>query len=1170
MTNTYFKRYLNFPTQKIIIFFLFLCSVIPSTSAGGIKNPFLFTSATKEQSSEKTIIEKDADGKKEVTSETKLIALPSSIAELLGMESITKDRIAVFLDDTAKRLEQIPPDLKEDTIEGKISRALKKRMEVLKEFSTTVVNREDISNKLKTISDKIADLKKNALEFDQSGPVKQPETPTQKELESLELKLNTHRDLLNRFKEELNIRAGRLEKIPGLQNNYSTQISTLEKTIAEISSKLSEAHEGAEKEVLTIQLENAKLENRTFRESLQLFNDEISFEKEFAPYRSQYLEYLQALVSRTEEEYNLYHAIMVNRLEKEKTSLQEVHDEKKLATETAKTQGEQFLASWDEKIAQININNADLSSRKVALSNMIIQQERRIETEKDNFESLKKLVSKLGTSGKGGERIKKIYLRIKEIRKDPGKIFRYSVSESLAVKRTRLFEVDELIFTVNDTWNQEFESIIINIDQNEKVTFKTRALKSLDTYKNVLIEEQGLLTDVINQETRLQNLGFMLNDTFDEIEEFILPKLLWIRDIKPYGLHTPGYVVKEVHHLSGWAREAISPKTPYSLSSRLKNPVIIFLEIIIFIVLPFFLIYTRSKLKSFISRSGFPERKIVPISLVFLSTIRYPACLFLVALFIRLAELPASLTEILYRLILHTVLFAFVRLLNRSLFSKNAITYPYLNLSPESIRSVFKFINTLLIAYIFLLTPSIILKGSPLYLDTVPRIGYTIFNIIALIGIFILIRKSSPLTQDITGNKHTNYFFKYWTIISRFVMLILLSTIIMDALGFHFGACWIASGTLLSFTTVIILVYVHKTVINVVRRVTKKRLKQITSAPGTQAQITRTQMEKQIHRFVKTFFVLLGIFLFIMYWGINEHVFNVFDKINLYTVSLDPPEFISLSDTFRFIAIIAITIWVLKNIPNILEISIFPRLKLDAGLRYALLTIFRYCIFFVGFIIALSALHINLTRIGWLMAAIGFGLGFGMQEIISNFVSGLILLIERPVRVGDIVKAGEFLGVVSRINIRATTITSFDRLENILPNKDLITKAVTNWTLSDNITRIVIRIGVAYGSDIDLVRQILIGLAGQQPEILKDPAPSVFFMEHGDSTLNFDLRFFVADLSFRLPLTDRINTLINKELNAKGIIIAFPQRDINIRVEDIQEAVKKISPFLSQQQDKKK
>ncbi len=1170
MSSAYFQKYSTLSAQKIIIFFLFLCNVIPSTSAGDIKNPLLFNIATKEQNSSETITEEKAGEKKEETSEAKPISHFSSIAELLDLESITKDRIAVFLDDTAKRLEQIPPDLKEDTTEGKIGTALKKRIEILKEFSTTVEDREGISLKLKTISEKIADLKKEIFEFNRSGPVKQPETPTQKELESLELKLNTQRDLLNRFKEELNLRAGRLEKIPELQNNYTAQISTIEKTIAEISNKLSEAKELSGKDLLTIQLENAKLENRTIKESLQLFNEEISFEKEFAPYRSQYLEYLQALVKRSEEEYNLYQAVMVNNLEKEKTSLQEEHDEKKLATETAKTQGEQFLASWEEKTAQININNADLSSRKVALSNMIIQLERRIQTEKDNFESLKQLVSKLGTSGKGGERIKKIYLRIKEIRKDPGKIFRYSVSESLATDRTNLFEVDELIFTVNDTWNQEFESTIININQNEKITFKTRALKSLDTYKNELIEEQGLLTDVISQETKLQNLGFVLNETFDEIEEFILPKLLWIRDIKPYGIQTPGYVLKEVLHLSGWARETISLHTLYSLYSRLKNPVIIFLAIVIFIVTPFFLINTRSRLKSFISKSGFPERKIVPISLVFLSTIRYPACLFLVAMLIRLLELPASLGEILYRFILHTVLFTFVWLLNRSLFSKNAITYPYVNLSPESIRSVFKFINTLLIAYIFLLAPSIILKGSPLYLDTVPRIGYTIFNIIALIGIFILIRKSSPLTQDIAGSKKTHYFFKYWTIISRFTMLILLSTIIMDALGFHFGACWIASGTLLSFTTVIILVYVHKTVTNFVHRVMKKRLKQITSAPGTEAQITKTQMEKQIHRFVKTFFVLLGVLLFVMYWGINEQVFSAFDKISLYNINLDPPEFISLTDIFRFIAIIAVTIWVLKNIPSILEISIFPRLKFDAGLRYALLTIFRYCIFLIGFIIALSAIHIDLTRIGWLMAAIGFGLGFGMQEIFSNFVSGLILLIERPVRVGDIVKAGESLGVVSRINIRATTITSFDRLENIIPNKDLITKAVTNWTLSDNITRLVIRIGVAYGSDIDLVRKILIDLAGQQPEILKDPAPSVFFMEHGDSTLNFDLRFFVSDLSSRLPLTDRMNTLINKELNARGIIIAFPQRDINIRVEDIQEAVKKISPFFSQQQDKKK
>ena len=143
------------------------------------------------------------------------------------------------------------------------------------------------------------------------------------------------------------------------------------------------------------------------------------------------------------------------------------------------------------------------------------------------------------------------------------------------------------------------------------------------------------------------------------------------------------------------------------------------------------------------------------------------------------------------------------------------------------------------------------------------------------------------------------------------------------------------------------------------------------------------------------------------------------------------------------------------------EFALFPRVTLDEGLKYAILTMSRYTVFVLGFFLALAEIHLDLGRLGWLMAAIGVGLGFGLQEIVSNFVSGVILLIERPVRPGDVVTVSGITGTVQRINIRATTIMNFDRQEVMLPNRSLITSEVTNWTRGDTVNRVVVPIGVA-------------------------------------------------------------------------------------------------------------
>jgi len=246
---------------------------------------------------------------------------------------------------------------------------------------------------------------------------------------------------------------------------------------------------------------------------------------------------------------------------------------------------------------------------------------------------------------------------------------------------------------------------------------------------------------------------------------------------------------------------------------------------------------------------------------------------------------------------------------------------------------------------------------------------------------------------------------------------------------------------------------------------------------------------------------------------------------------------------------------VAKNIRSVLELAVFERLDFDAGARYAAVTISGYVLIGIGIVSGFGQLGVDWSSMQWIVAALGVGLGFGLQEIVANFVSGLIILFERPVRVGDIVTVGELEGTVTSIKIRATRITDFDNKEVLMPNKSIITENVTNWTLSNQITRIKIQIGVAYGSDVDAVRDILFDIITKHPEALKHPAPAVFFLAHGDSALNFEARVFVASTAMRLPVTHELNRDINVMLTKHGIEIPFPQRDLHIKTDVPTEVV---------------
>jgi potassium efflux system protein len=225
------------------------------------------------------------------------------------------------------------------------------------------------------------------------------------------------------------------------------------------------------------------------------------------------------------------------------------------------------------------------------------------------------------------------------------------------------------------------------------------------------------------------------------------------------------------------------------------------------------------------------------------------------------------------------------------------------------------------------------------------------------------------------------------------------------------------------------------------------------------------------------------------------------------------------------------------------------RTTLDGGARFAFSTLVRYSITIVGTIVVFGLLGVTWNKVQWLAAALTFGLGFGLQEIVANFVSGLILLVERPVRVGDVVTIGTLMGKVSRIQIRATTITLWDRSEMIVPNKEFITTKLVNWTLSDSKRRIEIPVRIAYGADLDRVKKILVEAAEQHPSVLDDPAPHALLLSFGDDAIHLELRF-VVDFGQGLTTKDQVQMVIEHEFQKHGIEFALPKSEVRLVSEE--------------------
>jgi small-conductance mechanosensitive channel len=255
------------------------------------------------------------------------------------------------------------------------------------------------------------------------------------------------------------------------------------------------------------------------------------------------------------------------------------------------------------------------------------------------------------------------------------------------------------------------------------------------------------------------------------------------------------------------------------------------------------------------------------------------------------------------------------------------------------------------------------------------------------------------------------------------------------------------------------------------------------------------------------------------------------------------------------VALLTLFLTAVPKVKLALERFALPRTSLDSGLRYTISTLVGYVFAALGIYVALIQIF-DLGALGYVFAALSVGIGFGLQEIVSNFVSGLILLFERPIKVGDLITVGETEGWVSKINIRATTIQTRDNVTMLIPNKDFITQAVVNSVYGDTILRVRVNVGVAYGSDTALVEKLLLQAATEHPVVLANRRTEVNFRDFGASSLDFTLLCWIPEAAEHMRVASALRFRIDQLFRENGVEIPFSQHDLHLRSIDDEAATK--------------
>ena len=704
-------------------------------------------------------------------------------------------------------------------------------------------------------------------------------------------------------------------------------------------------------------------------------------------------------------------------------------------------------------------------------------------------------------------------------------------------------------------------------------------------HRDMLLRVSSASTTRINEIVELQNQQKGLLTSTVELKDLLDEKLLWVPSSTPVNLSWPKKVVKgglllfSPEHINLVIHEFVS------------QAVLFFPFILLFIIILCGIIYMRSrlwadvyergKMVGDVSQDSFWHTPRVVLECILIA-LPLPLIFLAIAGLFFFSNSPDPLIDNVQDTFLFLAVFSLFFLTWQAWDKDKSLFDTHFKL-PEIVRTAFSKNFKWFIPFTGATTALVgFSEGSPT--NEISEGFSLFFYIISALALAILsyrIIYARPKKQVLSTNKDIP-FKKYSVILGAIFIVGPLLSIGMAASGYYDTSTkflWrlFVSGWLVLLTYVV-YGFIHRTVVVAHRRLAlreavakrdaavlarqqKAEAEERGDIAPTPPPIDTTQIDikaisRQSSQLLNTLVVLGFAGLMWLTWSDLLPALSIFNDVVLgsYTgqvfdeagAVIDTKIPITLWNLIQSVVILALTYISAKNLPGFLEVFVLSRSGLDAGTRYAVRTILGYIIIAVGIVIGFDRLGLQWSQLRWIVTGLSVGIGFGLQKIIANFISGLILLFERPIRIGDYVTIGEQSGTVSRIKIRATTLSDLDNREILIPNEALISERVTNWTLSNSVTRLIIPVGIAYGSDTDIARDIMLQVLKDNSKVLDNPSPNVLFTGFGESSLDFQLRVFLNNFEDRWPVTHVIHTEVNKSLEEAGISIPFPQTDLHI------------------------
>ncbi len=708
---------------------------------------------------------------------------------------------------------------------------------------------------------------------------------------------------------------------------------------------------------------------------------------------------------------------------------------------------------------------------------------------------------------------------------------------------------------INVQYQQEYDDL--KIEQRSLVQETIKAYRHYaDTLTTTLTEKQAL------------------DDKIEEYQKLLTSRLFWIPSTLPLDRNFPAQLNQEIASLLGGAAPADFESEPAAINFHTA------IVALLLILLALLLVSTRRRLLAHLKTTGINVGKVYRdhasntfLALLISFALALPIPLVLAAIGICLRE-KGGLSSLIGLGLLPAAGLWLILTLFYQILRKQGLAEAHFRLRADSLALVRKNLPWVTLVLCVTLTLMPAAQYAAQSYEALSRVIFTVAVLsLMLVAHRILKPRGKLYASDAKVKVGQDRLWRYG--LYSLVILVPLLLIALSWLGYHYSAMQIQIRIFNTACLIGILVLFYSLIVRAAsvseRRITLEHLKAKRKAEkvlmaNRQAaddaaegipdvielpEFNLEQVSRQTRGFIGVSLAAVGIFLLWQLWKDLLPAINVLNDIQLWSVSTsdpnDPVITITLADVLLALVMLFLTYYGTRNIPGILEISLLQRMDLGPGGSYAVVTIVKYLIVLIGLVTALNLIGIQWSKLQWLIAALGVGLGFGLQEIVANFVSGLLILFERPIRVGDTVTVGAHTGTVTRIRIRATTLTDWDRKEQIIPNKTFITEQLTNWTLSDPITRQIIKVGVAYGSNVEHVHRILTKVIEDNSRIVSDPPPAVFFVGFGDSSLNFELRVFVPGMLDIMPLVHELHVALESELRKEGIEIPFPQRDVWIR-----------------------